>query len=410
MLRKKIAVCFAFIFYVSFLPSCGEPTTTLTEIWSSPDGSICAWFSDDEQPDSMGVSSDPAVMRVGKTSNGKEVFSFIRLPMRGSLLGNEIAGARLYLKVVEGQPPSALRIGLVNGYWNSSGTNLAGAKALFDSASAAAIAVKDEGQGWVSMDITNYVQDWIGGGIPNNGLVLLGGASAGYTAYAAYWDESSKDPPRMEVKGMLGRRDLNYGKFGYLRHPENKSDDAKIADNETANCLSYALRDTQVIGWKELGLDYGVMMELCRKGGEDSVADYCVQKIKDYVERNKAGLKISSFRQIADFDSGIDARNEYRIAFRVGAKLLDGADVLSDVAGNFDYHLWVQINTGQWAQKFMFSPTEIVPCTPPGVSPAKYPWDASLQWGQEKYHGFYTSKVVFFAVTKDADGFTRHKC
>ena len=79
------------------------------------------------------------------------------------------------------------------------------------------------------------------------------------------------------------------------------------------------------------------------------------------------------------------------------------------MAGNFDFHMWAQINTGQWAQKFMSAPSEIVPGTPPGVSPEKYAWDATLQWGQEKFFGFYTSKAVYFAVTKDVDGFTQHK-
>jgi hypothetical protein len=71
--------------------------------------------------------------------------------------------------------------------------------------------------------------------------------------------------------------------------------------------------------------------------------------------------------------------------------------------------VWLQINTGQWAQKVMFSPSEIVPGTPPGVSPEKYPWDSTLGWGEVKSYGFLTSKAIYFAVTKDADGFTQHK-
>ncbi len=57
----------------------------------------------------------------------------------------------------------------------------------------------------------------------------------------------------------------------------------------------------------------------------------------------------------------------------------------------------------------MFTPTEIIPNVPPGVSPGRYPWDGTLEWGYEKYTGVHTSKIIYFAVTKDADGFTGHK-
>jgi hypothetical protein len=258
------------------------------------------------------------------------------------------------------------------------------------------------------MDITGYVVDWLSGGALNNGLFLLGETEGEQTQFASDWYEGSESPPRLEVRGTVGDRDLSYGKFGFLRHPENESDDALIAEEETTNCLSYALRDTNIIGAEELGLDYREMTDIYIQSGEDAVADYCAQKVSDYVERNKDGLKISSFRQIENFDAEIDAEKEYRIAFRVGCELYEGEEVLNDTDG-FNYHVWAQINTGQWTQKVMFSPTEIVPTTPPGVSPEKYPWNGTLGWGEPMTYGFLTSKCVYFAVAKDADGFTQHK-
>ena len=379
----------------------------VSEMWTSPGSSVCAWFSEDEPGDFMGVNTEPSIMRVGKTSEGKNIFSFIHLPLRGTWLSDEIESARLYLKVVDGKTPSALRIGLVKNYWST--VDLAGAKELYDPESAASVTVKKEDDGWVSVDITGYVKDWLSGSVQNNGLVLLGETVGEQVSFASDWDKESENPPRLEVRGAVGKRNLGYGKFAYLRHPEKESDDVVIAENETANCLSYALRDTDVIGASELGLDYGVLTAIYRQSGEDAVADYCAEKVAEYVERNKTGLKISGFRQIQDFDSKIDAAKEYRIAFRVGCKLYSDEDVLDDAKSNFDYHVWAQINTGQWAQKFMFTPTEIVPGTPPGVSPGNHPWDGTLDWEQEKFHAFETSKVIYFAVTKDADGFTQHR-
>ncbi len=377
------------------------------QIWASRGASTSAWFRMGDSKRSSGSDLDPETIRVGKTSRGKDIFSLLRLPMRSTLLRNEIKSARLYLKISKGKAPSALRIGLMKDYWGGVAT-LADAKKLTNRKRAASVAVRKEKDGWVSVDVKKFVLDWVGGDVPNNGLVLLGKRNGRQTSFVSGWDGGSKNSPRLEVTGSVSNRDLSYGKFGYLRHPKKKSDDKKIAKNETANCLSYALRDTDVIGQDELKLDYGEMTKLYRKSGEDAVAEYCAQKTSEYVERNKAALKISNFRRIENFDSAIDATKEYRMAFRVGCKIYDKNDVLDDALSNFDYHVWAQINTGQWAQKFMFEPTEIVPGTPPGVSPGKYPWD-SLQWDWEKYHGFHTSKVIYFAVTKDADGFTRHK-
>jgi hypothetical protein len=128
--------------------------------------------------------------------------------------------------------------------------------------------------------------------------------------------------------------------------------------------------------------------------------------VEDYVEARKAGLQISGFRRIADFDSEIDAAREYRVAMRVGCKVFGEVDLGGK--GCFDYHFWAQLRDGRWAQKFPLDPSVIIPCTGPGISPGKYPWDSALQW-YPKTQGYYTSKVVYFAVAKDTDAFTGHE-
>ncbi len=412
MYIKIITACFALFLLLAILPACNSnvPSELTNEsLWTVSGNSVSAWFDENEPDDFMGVNIDSETMRVGKSPQGQDIFSLLHLPLRADLLPDEIESAKLYLRIAEGETPSALDIGFAGEFWGENVTALSGAKKLKNSASVSSVDVKKEENGWVSMDITGYVTEWLSGDVPNYGLVMLGKTAGEQTVFASYWDEGSKTPPRLEVRGVIGDRDLSYGKFGYLRHPELESDDAIISENETANCLSYALRDTDVIGAEELALDYGVLTEIYRESGEDAVADFCAGKVAEYVERNKSGLKISSFRQIEGYDSEIDPKKEYRIAFRVGCRLYGDDDVLDDVEGNFDYHVRAQINTGQWAQKYMFDPSEIVPGTHPGVSPEKYPWDSTLEWGWEKFFGTITSKAVYFAVTKDVDGFTQHK-
>jgi hypothetical protein len=409
MLKIKAIICCAFMIPALLLSACGKITQrATTEIWSSEGLSACTWFNGDEPGDSMGVNTDPATIRVGKTPKGNDVFAFLHLPLRGTFLSSEVESAQLYLKIADGETPSSLRVGLINGFWSNGSADLEAARKLFDPKTAASIPVKKVENGWVRMDVTGYVLDWLSGSEQNNGLVLLGETEGELTSFESDWYEGIKNPPRLEVTCAIGARDLSYGKFGYLRHPEDVSEDATIAEDETTNCLSYALRDISIIGAEELGLDYTEMTDIFKKSGEDAVAEYCAHKISGYVERNKAGLKISGFRHIDSFDSAIDAKKEYRIALRVGCELFEGEEVLNDTDG-FNYHLWAQINTGQWAQKVMFGPAEIVPGTPPGVSPGKHPWDSTLDWGDAKSYGFLTSKIIYFAVSKDTAGFTRHK-
>jgi hypothetical protein len=157
MIKKRAAICFAFILVVSILSACSRAASTaITEIWPSEGLSVCCWFNGDEPEYSMGINTDPTTIRVGKTAKGNDAFSFLHLPLRGVFLPNEIESAQLYLKIVEGEIPSSLRIGLINGFWNNGITDLASAQKLIDHESAAAVSVKKAADGWVCMDITNY--------------------------------------------------------------------------------------------------------------------------------------------------------------------------------------------------------------------------------------------------------------
>jgi hypothetical protein len=223
---------------------------------------------------------------------------------------------------------------------------------------------------------------------------------------ASDWADDEGNPypfPFLEVTGQASDRALAYGKFGYTGMPLPGT-----AVDEGGNCLSYVLRDTDMILVGDLDVDFGEMNRLYDESGEDAVVDYLAARVADYVDAHKNGLQISRFRRLEDFTSDIDAKTEYRVALRVGAKVEPGSKADLEARGAFDYHFRAQLNDGQWAQKFPLDASEIIPGSGPGVSPGKYPWDSALQW-LSKFQSYYTSKVVYFAVTKDTDAFTRHK-
>jgi hypothetical protein len=173
------------------------------------------------------------------------------------------------------------------------------------------------------------------------------------------------------------------------------------------NCLSYALRDTDGIYFDALGLDYTQWVALYNAGGVDEILPSMTQSVLDYVNAHADALKISNIRVIDGFDAAIDPETEYRVALRIGARDSGGVFGVID-EGDFDFHLQAQLKNGTWAEKMPQDPSRVVPGSHAGLSPERLQWDTSPMWGNDKWNNFYTSKAVYFAVTKDTDAFTAH--
>ncbi|MDR1159741.1 MAG: DNRLRE domain-containing protein [Syntrophomonadaceae bacterium] len=379
------------------------PDNLTTEKWIAQDNTISAWFSEEQPENYSGVDIDIETMQIGKTADGKDIFALLRLPLKGTWLAGEVHSARLFLKVKENDAPASLLVTHAASGWDFSQTPCVEARALVDDISFSTAEIRQEEDGWISFDVTSCVRAWLDGDMQNNGFALFAENAGDTGVFVSGWAPDNVDIPYLEVSGAVGVRALDYGKFGYTEQPVPG---AEI--DEGGNCLSYALRDTEMIFIDDLNADSDVMNEIYRESGEDAVMDYFTVLVENYVEANKAGLQISRFQKIDAFDAPVQPEEEYRIAIRIGCKVFDG-EVDLDGARNFDFHAWAQLNDGQWAQKFPLDTSEKIPCSGPGVSPEKYPWNAALQWSMARLNDYYTSKVVYFAVAKDTDNFTKHK-
>jgi hypothetical protein len=378
-----------------------------TEQWFAPDNTISASYSAALADSATGRDLDTEAIHVGQTADSKDVFAMLRLPLQGTWLADEIGAARLFLKLKDGAEPALLRIGLLGASWDPSSTTRLDARAAVLDDTLKTTDVKKEADGWFSLDVTDFVKSWLSGETQNCGLALFGLVPGQESAFvSADWvdDDGNYGPfPYLEVSGRVGERALSYGKFGYTETPL-----PGFSVDEGGNCLSYALRDTDMILAHNLGIDYDKLSEIYASSGKDGAAEYIAELILAYVEAHKEALQISGFRRIDSFDSEIDAAKEYRIAMRVGVAEMDDGTVDFEYDGTFDYHLWAQLNDGQWAQKFPLDPSQRIPTSAPGLSPEKYPWNAALFWGA-KFQNFDNSKAVYFAVTKDTDEFTQHQ-
>jgi hypothetical protein len=381
------------------LPSANQTT----EKWYDGDD---ATYSAESSDDDRSIELPSGVLRVGKTAAGKDIFTFMRSDLSATWLADEVGDARLFLKLKSETAPKQLKLSLLLGAWDGYTTTRQEAGALVDASSAVTAEVKAEAAGWISVPVTGFVKTWLSGEMQNNGFAVFAATNGDIYDFASTYDEAGTDMPYIAASGAAGDRPLVYGKFGYTETP------LPDADDMGGNCMSYALRDTNMILGSDLGFDAAqaanVLQNADANQGVDALTDYVAERVIDYVEAHKDGLVISKFRQIDSFDSEIDPATEYRIALRLGLdKYSDGnPDFSGDHA--FDYHFWLQLGDGRWAQKYPTGESLIVPCTAHDIDPGTYPWSAGYNWS-EKNKDYYTSKTVYFAVTKDTDEITQHR-
>ncbi|MCL1793353.1 MAG: S-layer homology domain-containing protein [Oscillospiraceae bacterium] len=360
-----------------------------------------AFYSDDEPENYGGFDNGSQTIRIGKTNSGGDNFAFVRSPLGGDFFAGEIIGAKLFLKTVRGKSPGKLRMGMVSGYWSrTAATNCEKAKSLVDFANLAVTEVRHEAGGWVSVDITEMLKTWLRGDARNAGLALFGMDGEEHGTFVSGETLQKTEAPYIEVTGKIGSRPSGYGKFEYSRQPTEGS-----IYPGGGNCLAYALRDNIPVAGENLGIRNEEVNRIYQKSGEDGVAEYISALFEEYVEKYRGELCISNFRRIDDFNSAIDPALEYRVALRVGC---DPDHPMSLGSRNYDFHFWAQIGDGRWAQKFSGAQSQIVPHSA-SLSPGEYAWDIGDQWLTQNSYGFYSSKVVYYAVAKNTNEFTEHR-
>jgi hypothetical protein len=325
------------------------------------------------------------------------------MPLKGDWLADEITGARLFFKISEGTPPNEIYIGTVAKSWGNT-LQRGDLKSVVRENSLVLTEVKHENNGWVSMDVTDMVVDWLRSEIPNRGFALFPSDENALGVFVSGMLAPISDAPRIVVSAKMSKRPLIYGKFGFTKQPEQGDIEPMLG----GNCLSYALRDLDgMLYFGDYDFDYDELNRILAESGENGVLEYVAALIEETVETRKEKLQISNFRRIDDFDSPIDPKKEYRIMLRVSAK--GTPELPMSDRGGFDFHLMAQLNDGRWTQTNPNIFSEIVPGTGPGICPVKFFWDAGEIWGIERWQEWYTSDAVYFAVTKETDEFTKHR-
>lgn len=106
--------------------------------------------------------------------------------------------------------------------------------------------------------------------------------------------------------------------------------------------------------------------------------------------------------QITSYSSSINTSTQYRIVMRVGYNDINGNgrwDFSANPGYDFcDYHWWMQLGDGTWADKRGDFPTRIVPNTNIYSDPDLILW-TYWEWGNPVFSDFYNSTPVYYKVT-----------
>jgi len=184
-MRKPFAIALSLALLLC-LAACGSPPTaqvhTFTDI-------IGVWFTEELPEDSL--CADPDTLRVGRTWDGKDIFTLLRVQLDGALRAGDVREAWLRLKILENNGGSALRAGPITGAWEE-GVTRGRARVLADIPKPLrqALAADD----WLLIDVTDFVKDWLGGQ-GNHGLALFEANDSTETVFAA----TGENEPRLEL-------------------------------------------------------------------------------------------------------------------------------------------------------------------------------------------------------------------
>ncbi|MDR3296607.1 MAG: DNRLRE domain-containing protein [Clostridiales Family XIII bacterium] len=351
-----------------------------------------AHISEKDPGASAGSAESMEFAEIGKDADGLRSEALFRFPLPAGIPGEAIRDAYVYLRYKEGDAPE-LRAAEVTGSWYTVSSTWKDTAAHI-SAENTSPASEDAGGGWYRIDVTDLAKCWLRGENDNNGIAVQetrdGKQAVFYSAFAA----EAAYCPKLVISFTPEPDGERFGKYAYAPQTEG-------------NCMSYALRDRDMILYDDL-FDTQAFQAVYDAGGTDGALAYVKKEVLNYVNLHKDGLKIERIRELTGPDAAIDPETEYRIALRIGFRdrsLLAGIQVDED----FDYHFHAQLADGSWAEKTPQEASRRVPGSNPDTDPGKYPWHQGYMWGYEKWNGYYTSDVAYFAVTKPAEAFTNHR-
>ncbi|MDR3314016.1 MAG: DNRLRE domain-containing protein [Oscillospiraceae bacterium] len=371
------------------------PENLKTVTIQDPENTAAAHISEQKPDEGADFTAAMEIVEIGRSAEGQRSDALFRFKLPAGILAEQLREAYFYIRYQAGDEPTLRAVAMTQSWYTVTGTwNEAGGSIANDPNPATA--TKEAGD-WYKIDVTALVQAWLSGKSNNNGFAVeeaVNGKSASF--YSTINAElAPENCPKLvityaEATAPQGGR---LGKYDY-------------EEQEVGNCFSYALRDHDMILYDDL-FDTAALQTAYDAGGVEGGLAYVKAQVAQYVDLHKDALQIAGMRELPAYNASISA-DEYRIALRIGFRdrsFQEGIQVDED----FDYHFWAQMADGTWAEKTPQENSRLVPGSSAATDPGQYPWHQGYLWGYDKWNDYYTSDVVYFAVTKAGQGFTAHK-
>lgn len=160
------------------------------------------------------------------------------------------------------------------------------------------------------------------------------------------------------------------------------------------NCAGYAWNYSDFVDMGSLGISYD---DLNNCSSLSALRSLVKNKSESFMSNhNIRAIEINSY------DTSINPSTQYRVVMRVGYDDTNrnGKWDFSPYPGydSFDYHWWMQLGDGTWADKRGYLPTRIIPNSTMYSNPESLSW-SMYYYGELQINNFYNSTPVYYKIT-----------
>lgn len=170
----------------------------------------------------------------------------------------------------------------------------------------------------------------------------------------------------------------------------------KHISNFTAaqNCAGYAWNHNAFVSMDSLGITWA---QVNNCSSLSSLRSLVKTKSESYMSSHGITANV-----ISAYNSSITPSKQYRVAMRVGYYDANGNGKwdfsVNPGYDTWDYHWWMQLGDGSWADKRGSYPSRIIPNSNNNQNPGNLLW-SMYNYGDCVISGFYNSTPVYYKIT-----------
>ena len=288
--------------------------------------------------------------------------TYMKYTLPSGISASQVTSAYVYLLKKEHKAPT-IKAYRVTSDWSSSSITW-NSKPSYSTAYASGVATNTVGE-WYGLNVTTLVKYWLNGTYPNYGMVLKEPSETDSAQKTKFYSSDAPSPNKPELV-------INYTYYGSRPYQDTS--------RRNVNCMGYALEYEDYIASEMLNI---VRSEINGMTVAE-LQEYIKGKAESWMNTN---IGSSNWSSIDSYNSSINT-NWFRIILRVGFIDLDGDNRL-DASETYDYHWWYQTNTGNWADKLAYLPSEYRSGTA-NINPANVDWINGRL--------YYSSSGVFYQI------------